>query len=254
MDQQKINLGSIKNVPEASWQKLAAKRIFFGHQSVGYNILDGIKDLEKENPQIKLEAVEVKGISEIDRPMLAHSKVGKNTDPASKLEEFAGFVKSGADRLDIAFLKFCYVDVKGETDVEKVFSGYKTAFEALKRDCPRVKFIHMTVPLEKSWGTWKTTLKRLLGKKDIWEYKDNVARNRFNQLLLKEYAGKEPVFDLAAIESSYPDGTRSFFEQAGVAYFSMVPDYTKDGGHLNEVGRKRVAEQLLITLVDAVRD
>jgi lysophospholipase L1-like esterase len=30
----------------------------------------------------------------------------------------------------------------------------------------------------------------------------------------------------------------------------MVPEYTDDGGHLNEKGRKRVAEQMLIILAE----
>ena len=33
-------------------------------------------------------------------------------------------------------------------------------------------------------------------------------------------------------------------------YYSMAPEYTTDGGHLNETGRKRVAEQLLIFLAN----
>jgi hypothetical protein len=28
----------------------------------------------------------------------------------------------------------------------------------------------------------------------------------------------------------------------------MVPEYTTDGGHLNEIGRKKIAEQFLILL------
>jgi len=33
-------------------EKLSQKKIYFGHQSVGFNIIDGIKDIMKENPQI----------------------------------------------------------------------------------------------------------------------------------------------------------------------------------------------------------
>jgi lysophospholipase L1-like esterase len=34
----------------------------------------------------------------------------------------------------------------------------------------------------------------------------------------------------------------------GKTYYHLVPDYTNDGGHLNETGRKLVAEQLLLTI------
>ena len=40
------------------------------------------------------------------------------------------------------------------------------------------------------------------------------------------------------------------FTKDGENYYSLVPDYTDDGGHLNEKGRKIVAEQLLILLAN----
>ena len=70
---------------------------------------------------------------------------------------------------------------------------------------------------------------------------NNINRNQFNEILRKEYEGKAPIFDLAKIESTYPDGKTSY---------SMVPDYTYDGGHLNETGRKKAAEQLLVLLAN----
>jgi hypothetical protein len=56
---------------------------------------------------------------------------------------------------------------------------------------------------------------------------------------------RTPILDIAAIESTKPDGSRQSFELDGVTYFSMVPEYTTDGGHLNEIGRKIVAEQFV---------
>ena len=67
-------------------------------------------------------------------------------------------------------------------------------------------------------------------------------------MLLKKYEGKEPILDIAKIESTFPNGTRCSFTRDGKTYYSMVPEYTYDGGHLNELGRKKVAEQLLILL------
>ena len=32
---------SIKDIPDSAWKKLSKKRIYFGHQSVGFNIIDG---------------------------------------------------------------------------------------------------------------------------------------------------------------------------------------------------------------------
>jgi lysophospholipase L1-like esterase len=36
--------------------------------------------------------------------------------------------------------------------------------------------------------------------------------------------------------------------QGGKVHYAMVPAYTTDGGHLNEVGRRIVARRLLVLL------
>jgi len=52
-DTNKISLPSIDDVPKEYWAKLAEKKIFFGHKSVGYNIIDGIADVMSERDYIK---------------------------------------------------------------------------------------------------------------------------------------------------------------------------------------------------------
>jgi len=47
---------------------------------------------------------------------------------------------------------------------------------------------------------------------------------------------------------------RSFFRKGNQIYFTLIPEYTDDGGHLNTLGRKIVAEQLLIFLADPAND
>ena len=237
------------DIPAASWERLSKKKIYFGHHSVGFNIIDGIRDLMEENPQIKLNIVETADPGDFKAGIFAHSRVGENVDPKSKIDAFANFIEQGIGSIaDIAFFKFCYVDFDSNTDVKKIYEDYKDAMSRMKKRYPAVTFLHVTVPLRTTKTTWKTTLKKLIGKKDIWEYADNVPRNEFNELLMKEYDGKEPIFNLAQIESTFPDGRRSSFTKDGKTYYSLVPDYTYDGGHLNEKGRKKLAEQLLIFL------
>ena len=120
--------------------------------------------------------------------------------------------------------------------------------QVLKEQYPDAKFVHVTVPLGTSVPTWKTKIKQLLGI-PIWGFENNISRNQYNDLLIKEYGDKEPIFDLAKIESTYPDGSLSTFKDSRKEYFSLVPEYTYDYGHLNELGRGRVAKELLITLV-----
>lgn len=249
MEGPKYSFHSLNAVTEYQWQRLAEKRIYFGHQSVGFNIVDGMKDVIKENPRIKLILTETNASSALKQPVFAHSRIGRNIDPASKIADFEGHLKAGLGNIvDFALLKFCYVDVDARTDVHKLFSAYKKSIEGLKREYPGIRIIHSTLPLRTSQASFKTKIKTLIGKKDLWEYNDNIKRNEYNELLLREYKGKDPIFDLAAVESSYPDGARSSFRVAGRTYYSLVPDYTTDGGHLNDLGRKLVAQELIIFL------
>jgi hypothetical protein len=251
MPEKAIVFGTIKDIPTCKWERLSQKRIYFGHHSVGFNIVDGVRDLMKESPQIKLNIVETYSTPDFKNGVFAHSRVGRNTNPKSKIDEFQKFMEGGiGDKADIAFFKFCYVDVTTKTDVQKVFDEYKNALARIENEFAKTTFVHVTIPLRITKTTSKTKIKKFLGKKNIWEYEDNIKRNEFNELLRKEYDGKEPIFDLAKIESTYPDGKRSYFTKAGKTYYSLVPDYTCDGGHLNETGRKIVAEQLLLVLAN----
>ena len=251
MQEKKNSFPSIKDVPASLWKKLAQKKVYFGHQSVGLNIMDGVKDLMKENPQIKLNIVETSDPSEFNTPLFAHSRVGKNIDPKSKIDAFANFMENGIGNMaDIAFFKFCYVDVTARTDVERVFADYRNTISHLRESYPGTMLIHVTAPLTVTKTTFKTWIKKIIRKKDIWEYDDNIKRNQFNELLKKEYNGKEPIFDLSKIESGFADGSHSSFTKDGRTYYSLISDYTHDGGHLNEKGRKIVAEQLLILLAN----
>ncbi len=250
MEQNANTFPQMKDVSPELWNKLAQKRIYFGHQSVGFNIVDGIKDVMKEHPEVKLNIVESADASDLKAGTFEHSRVGKNVDPKSKVEEFTKFVEQGIGKnADFSALKFCYVDVRADTNVKSVLKDYESFMSKVGNEFPKMTVVHFTVPLTRSKTTWKTIVKKLIGRK-TWEYDDNIKRNEYNNMLLKKYEGREPVFDLAKIESTYPDGRRSTFTKDGKTYYSLVPEYTNDGGHLNELGRKIVAEQLLIFLAN----
>jgi hypothetical protein len=108
--------------------------------------------------------------------------------------------------------------------------------------------VHSTVPLTADQqpasfkDSVKNTLRKLAGRDP------NVKRNRFNQLLKQTYGGKDPIFDIAEIESTHSDGSRSYFSRAGQKIYTLAPEFTEDGGHLNEAGRRRGAQQLLALL------
>jgi len=235
----------LDNVSSADWGKLAGKKIFFGHQSVGYDIMEGVSALQKEHPSIRLAIVETTDSSRFDAPVFAHAQVGRNGDPDSKCEAFERYMDSGiGNRADIAFFKFCYVDINRKTDVGKVFESYKAMVRRVKTKYPGLILVHVTIPLTSSGysleARMKAIAKRLLGKKDM-----NIGRSELNERIRKEYSGSDRIFDLAAIESTSPMGESVTFTYKGRNYPCMYPGYTSDGGHLNGEGKRIAAEGLL---------
>ena len=238
--------------------KLNDKRIFFGHQSVGYNILDGVKMLQEKNSSIGIKEVKLKSPDELRKNgngVIFHSEMGTNFDPRSKIDDFSSWMNKGiGGNVDIAFLKFCFVDIGTQTDLNALFDYYKKTMADLKKQYPSTTFVHLTVPLVSELTgvaylkhKFKGLIKIFLGKNEFYE---NVKKFTYNEMIRREYAGKEPVFDLAAIESTFPDGNRSVFVSDGKNIETMVPGYTNDGGHLAMKGKKVVAEKMLVFLAD----
>jgi hypothetical protein len=246
-----VTLPAIEDIDQEHWSALVEQRILFGHQSVGYNIVDGIKDIINEHSHIEVNIVETQERSEFDRPVFAHCRVGRNTDPASKIESFTSIMDAGVgNKVDIAFFKFCYVDLVRGSDPEGIFHDYEDAIGQLKVRYSQTKFLHVTVPICSAPRTAKRALKEsakfLVGKPGFID--DNVVRQRYNMLLEQAYSGNQPMFDLALIESVDRQGFRCYTTKGTNTVFLLAPEYTEDASHLNERGRKRVAEQLLIVL------
>lgn len=239
---------SMESIPYATWQKLAQKKIYFGHQSVGENIIIGINKLMTSHHAIKLNMIETNNPDAFVHPVFAHSEVGKNNDTNSKIMAFREYMQKGiGDKADIAFFKFCFLDIRSHTDIKAVFDSYRTTLSALKKQYPKTKFVHFTIPLMEYPNGINDMIIRIFHMKNKADL-DNMRRNELNDLILKEYSGKEPVFDIAMAESTLPDGRRTSFSQDGKTYSALASEYTDDGGHLTEEGRKQVAEQLLVFL------
>jgi len=244
---------TLQGVDPRLWERLTRQRVFFGHQSVGQNILDGVAVLMPSNRRLRLNLVALEGDAEPPAGgILAHAEVGENKQPASKDRAFAGILRGGLGRdLDIAFYKYCYVDLDEGVDPAQVFSRYRAALAALAVDYPELTFVHVTVPLCRVEGGMRGRVKARLGR-PLEDAAGNRVRCVYNDLLRRSFAGREPVFDLAAVESLRLDGTRQRFEEEGRSYPALVPDYAADEGHLNRWGRRLVAEALLIFLAELV--
>ena len=231
--------------------RLASLRVAFGHQSVGYDILAGLEDIARTTPALKLNIIESASLSA--NPGITHFRAGKNEFPLTKIDDFVRIIDgAGGATPDVALVKFCYIDANPATDVPGVFARYREALAGLRARHPRTAFLHVTMPLRTIQTGWKVGVKNLIGR-PIGGYADNAKRHEYNELVRAEYLGREPVFDLAAIESTRADGSRMSFTLDGQPAFALAPEYTYDGGHLNEPGRRYVAEQFLLAMAEAAK-
>jgi lysophospholipase L1-like esterase len=244
----------VRDVPAEDWNRLASLRIVFGHQSVGSNILEGVADVSRDVPSIHLNIVESAAARAGDDACLVHFRAGQNAYPATKVDDFVRVVdEARAAPPDVAFLKFCYIDANAQSDVRAIFEHYREALAALRARHPDVTFVHLTMPLRVVQTGWRVHVKNLIGR-PIGGYADNAKRNEYNARLRAEYGGKAPLFDLAEIQSTRADGSRVSFSAGGATHFALAPEYTDDGGHLNALGRRVVAERLLVFLAGIARD
>ncbi|MCX7927278.1 MAG: hypothetical protein N2606_04000 [Candidatus Omnitrophica bacterium] len=242
----------LRMIPSRQWENLSSKRIFFGHQSVGVNIIEGIKELSGLLIDgLKLNIKETTNLEDFQGPVFAHKRIGRNLDPYSKCDEFRSLMESGLGQVvDIAFFKFCYVDITSSTDIDKLISYYESTMSYLKEKYPNVKFIHFTVPLTVNYleNGWKSRIKRILrGEKG--EVDNNIARNIFNKELIKRMGSMENIFDLAKYEAMFMNGKMNIFHKRGIGYYFLISSYTDDGGHLNILGRRYIARKFLEFLV-----
>jgi hypothetical protein len=221
-------------------QSIRNLKVYFGHQSVGGNILDGMREIEKQF-----------GVA----PVLSDSLIGQNGDPEGKCEDFsrkiAALSEPAALLPDVALMKFCYIDFDQNTDPAKLFARYAATLDGLQARYPSVTFVPVTTPLTTLAPAWKRMVKKLMGSVDVASAV-NAKRAEFNRLMAKHYEGRT-IFDLARVESTNPDGSRNEFPWNGEIAYSLVDAYSSDGGHLNEAGRRAAAMEMIHALAAAAR-
>lgn len=215
---------------------LAANRIYFGHQSVGGNLLQGLLELR---PSLA-GRIREGGAESLATAGLAHNKLGHNKDPLSKIDAFRRVLDAGiGDKADAALFKFCYVDIQRDTDPAPLLERYAEAILDLRQRFPRLRIGHVTVPLVRMATGPRAMALRLLGRPQP-RIDANARRCTFNAALKARFAG-EPLFDLAAVESTRPDGATVRTRWAGQTVHGLADVYSRDGGHLNEQGRRVAA-------------
>ena len=179
---------------------IGQKNIYFGHRSVGENIISGVNKIISKEGRKVFVIKELTSNSKIDENYFFHSNIGRNGDPKSKFKEFTDIVNNLANKnLEIAMMKLCFVDITKKTNINEVFQSNVAMIDSLQNKYPR-----------------------------------------------------KYIFDLAGFESTYPSGKRESIVVNGELYYSLIKDYTDDGGHLNELGQQVIASEFINKLVEII--
>ncbi|MCU0473434.1 MAG: hypothetical protein MUC93_08730 [Bacteroidales bacterium] len=230
----------------SEFNSLSGKRFYFAHQSVGYNIIEGLHGIVLNNKDLSFikivtfeEYLKLK-VDEDDKSFyFVHSQIGKNEFPELKLDDFQYRIDSLC-QIDAALLKFCFVDINRNTDINLRYNTYINRIRDLEEKHDDIKFVFSTVPLTAKDNYIKRLIKTLLGRQD-----HNRKRNQFNNLI--RGTADINIFDIAYLESHHENDTQDL----RVEY--LLKEYTFDNGHLNKIGSEKVAIHLLIYLNNLFR-
>jgi hypothetical protein len=225
-------------------------RTFFAHQSVGADILAGIEQLTRTGSRVAqvLDLAQARDNIEPDLThslLIIHERVGANREPLTKIAGFRAVLDAKLrPEVDVALLKFCYVDITTQAEAETLWRHYETAIEELSTVHPGVRLVHCTVPLRSLPEGPYAWLRRALGHRHP-AIAANRARDWFNRQLRERFGKSHRLFDLAALESRRANGKPCELMDAGTRVPSLAREWTYDGGHLNEPGRTMAAAAFL---------
>lgn len=249
------------DVAEATAGQLATVgdlTVFFGHQSVGGNMMEALPDVYAAAGVEAAAIVRGEEVPAGGGPVILHTNIGRNGDPLGKIAAFDAAIRGGlGDVVDVAVLKLCYVDIVVRTDVEEVFATYRDTMAALERDYPDVLFVYSTVPLtvelDGAVARAKARVKSLLGRASNSIHPEhNVAREQYNSMIRAQFADTGRLFDIAAVQATDADGVQQVRSYDGATMFAMEQYLASDPGHLNPRGAAIVASAFVAVIADAV--
>lgn len=236
---------AISSRPESGAQPAfpGDRRILFGHQSVGIDILRGIRSLSASAPVFDLAANDNPPAG----PGIFHFRAGRNRDPVSKIDDFVSHILAHPTAYDAAAMKLCYVDVDRFTDTTSVFDHYLSAVKKISAAAPDLHIVHVTVPLRVVRLGLRSRIRLAIGS-EVESLEDNLQRQNYNSLLRTGFADRTRLYDLADIEATTPDGNVCSCRYKNTHVPCLYPGFTCDGGHLNDAGSKAAASAFMALL------
>lgn len=215
--------GKDNTIPQEFLDKARLKGIYFGHQSVGCNMLDGLDELSNTNAKrYKIEIVENPQPSWFDsHGGIGHNPIGENGNPASKVKDFVDQMnrRGFGHHASAGMMKICFVDITPGTNIDSLFSTYRQAMDGLERSCPKTTLVWWTAPIVRAGN--------------------NSRREAFNNLVRSYCRSHNKVlFDIADIESCSPTGQKRVINGLPV----LDASYSEDGEHPDShAGKLRLA-------------
>lgn len=214
----------------------ARTKVFFAHQSVGRDVLRVLPEFYAARDVPQPEVVQSTEPLDLPGGYLEQVDIGVNGDPLGKIADFERYVRAGiGDTAQVAVLKFCFLDITADHDVDAVLQSYTATLEALARDYPDLAVVAATVPVTQERGLeWRA--KALIGRDDGLGPEHNIVRERFNSTLRERYAGPGELLDLGAVMSTTDDGVRHRRTHDGEVWFGLEARWARDPAHLNDAG------------------
>lgn len=202
------------SIPDDARVDAIELRILVRHASVGENIRDGLDCLAGSYPSISECTSYTPGMY---NPTHWDFQSRGNPGWREKVDDFVQATSVNYEQYDAFTMKFCFIDALDNNSPS--WDYYREAMLDLERTYPDKIFIWWTIPLTTS---------------------GNAGADHFNQQV-RQYVHEhhKVLFDIADLEAHDHDGNH-LTNPAGDEI--LFEGYTDDGGHLNWLGRIRVAK------------
>lgn len=207
-------------LPATEKDRVKKAKVFFGHQSVGWNTLEGVAALG-------FTVDEVSTANDYSTPRIGHAYLDSNGEPLRKMQGYADALDRLGSAVNVAAMKLCWIDFDQNTNLGNLESTYQSTIAKVTKAHPNVHLVHVTTPLKTD------------------EPANNAQRLRYGDWLKSTFKSQAIVLDLAAVESTRPDGTAICTNGGSRA---LCSEYAADEGHLNDTGRARAAKAFLFAV------
>lgn len=236
-------MNDFSQISAGLWIALSRRTMHFGHQGVGGDVIEGLQALLAARPDIGLRVACGASFPAPGVFNSFHVGAGALAEPLA-----AAFLEGSRSELGpdpVLMIEYGELVVAADPDVDTLLDRYQQAVAALRARHPQAVIVHVTLPLSID-SKMRNFVSILRGQP--MQRERNALRTRYNALLRAAYAGKEPVYDLAAVQSTRSDGTVEYVHADGERVYALAPEWALKGGRLNAAGRRRAAEDLLATL------